>query len=78
MENPYCRRCGFRRLIKLKKMLVDDHDVYRCGECGYIFSPPAADSEEDISGFSQTDAPPREDKVWAARKIVGIPRDRVV
>ena len=34
-----CRRCGSIRLIKLGKRLEKDNDVYRCGECGYIFSP---------------------------------------
>ncbi len=34
-----CRRCGGTRLIKLEKALEGDNDVFRCGECGYIFSP---------------------------------------
>ena len=40
VESQRCRRCRYRRLIKLQKMRDDDHDVYRCAECGYIFSPP--------------------------------------
>ena len=35
-----CRRCGCVRLIKLAKRLAGDNDVYRCAQCGYIFSPP--------------------------------------
>ncbi len=35
-----CRRCGCVRLIKLAKRLPRDNDVYRCDQCGYIFSPP--------------------------------------
>ena len=34
-----CRRCGYNRLIKLGKRHVEDNDVLRCGECGFIFSP---------------------------------------
>ncbi len=34
-----CRRCGGNRLIRLDKRAREDNDVYRCGECGYIFSP---------------------------------------
>ena len=34
-----CRRCGYTRPIKLEKRLEEDNDVFRCGECGYIFSP---------------------------------------
>ena len=40
VDSQRCRRCRYRRLIKLQKMRDDDHDVYRCAECGYIFSPP--------------------------------------
>lgn len=46
VESQRCRRCRYRRLIKLQKMRDDDHDVYRCAECGYIFSPPL-DTEQD-------------------------------
>ena len=34
-----CRRCQSPRLIPLEKKLQDDNDVFRCQECGYIFSP---------------------------------------
>ncbi len=40
VDSQRCRRCRYRRVIKLQKMRDDDHDVYRCVECGYIFSPP--------------------------------------
>ncbi len=46
VDSQRCRRCRHRRLIKLQKMRDDDHDVYRCAECGYIFSPPP-DQEQD-------------------------------
>ncbi len=46
VDSQRCRRCRYRRVIKLQKMRDDDHDVYRCVECGYIFSPPP-DPEKD-------------------------------
>lgn len=29
------------RLLKLEKKLAQDNDVFRCLECGYLFSPQA-------------------------------------
>lgn len=40
-----CRRCGYARPIKLEKRLEKDNDVFRCGECGYIFSPVSRGEE---------------------------------
>jgi len=37
-----CRRCQSPRLIPLEKKQQDDNDVYRCQDCGYIFSPAGA------------------------------------
>ena len=37
-----CRRCESPHLILLEKKRPDDNDVYRCRECGYLFSPPSA------------------------------------
>ena len=34
-----CRRCGSPNLIKLDKKSEGDNVVFRCGLCGYIFSP---------------------------------------
>lgn len=35
----YCRRCGTGKLIELERIDVADDLVYRCWDCGYIFSP---------------------------------------
>ena len=50
VDSQRCRRCRYRRLIKLQKMRDDDHDVYRCAECGYIFSPPPDAGQAPGSG----------------------------
>lgn len=34
-----CRRCQSPRLIVLEKKLPGDNEVYRCRDCGYLFSP---------------------------------------
>ncbi len=39
-----CRRCLSNRLLKLDKKLPNDHDVFRCRECGFLFSPGPEDS----------------------------------
>ena len=78
-----CRRCGSSRLIKLEKKLGEDHDVFRCGECGYIFSPScskqlghqnrALDAQEEEARSTEC----TKKKMWVARKMVGISRDRM-
>ena len=35
-----CRRCLSSRLLILEKKRQEDNEVYRCRECGYLFSPP--------------------------------------
>ncbi|MCH7606589.1 MAG: hypothetical protein IH962_05480 [Chloroflexi bacterium] len=34
-----CRRCDSPRLLRLDKKLSQDNDVFRCQECGFLFSP---------------------------------------
>ena len=34
-----CRRCSSGRLFVLSKVWATDNDVYRCRECGFLFSP---------------------------------------
>lgn len=36
-----CRRCDSDRLLELSRLDGEDHTVYRCLECGFLFSPPA-------------------------------------
>ena len=35
-----CRRCNSDRLLELARLDGEDHTVYRCLECGFLFSPP--------------------------------------
>ena len=35
-----CRRCGSEELLELARLAGDDHAVYRCRDCGFLFSPP--------------------------------------
>ncbi|MCI0786216.1 MAG: hypothetical protein J4O09_07855 [Chloroflexi bacterium] len=34
-----CRRCRSPRLLQLDKKLPQDNSVFRCQECGFLFSP---------------------------------------
>ena len=56
VDSQRCRRCRYRKVIKLQKMRDDDHDVYRCAECGYIFSPPP-DREQSAGTGSHSISP---------------------
>ena len=35
-----CRRCGSEALLELARLAGGDHTVYRCRDCGFLFSPP--------------------------------------
>ena len=35
-----CRRCGSEALLELARLQGGDHTVYRCRNCGFLFSPP--------------------------------------
>ena len=35
-----CRRCLSLRLRRLARASPRDHQVFRCDECSFIFSPP--------------------------------------
>ena len=59
-----CRRSVCSRYIKLEKRAQEDNDVFRCLECGYIFSPVSHGEPEA--------------KVWVVRKETGTPREKVM
>ena len=40
LRKTECRRCLSSRLLILGKRRKEDNDVYRCRDCGYLFSPP--------------------------------------
>ncbi len=42
-----CRRCLSTRLLRLDKKCPQDNDVFRCQDCGFLFSPSI--STEDAS-----------------------------
>ncbi len=44
LRNTECRRCQSSRLLILEKKREEDNDVYRCRDCGYLFSPPQGES----------------------------------
>ena len=35
-----CRRCDSEALLELGRLDGQDHTVYRCKVCGFLFSPP--------------------------------------
>ena len=35
-----CRRCDSEALLELGRLDGQDHTVYRCRKCGFLFSPP--------------------------------------
>ncbi len=39
----YCRRCCSPHLLRLEKKLPQDNEVFRCQECGFLFSPSGPD-----------------------------------
>ena len=51
-----CRRCNSARLTKLKKRAEGDNDVFRCLECGYIFSPAPEQGDENVAEQRSRDA----------------------
>ena len=55
----HCRRCLSHRLLQLDKKLPSDHNVFRCQECGFLFSPgdtpaPASDPSAQQGELSRT------------------------
>ena len=42
-----CRRCRSALLLALTRLGENDHTVYRCRSCGFLFSPPDGDSDAD-------------------------------
>jgi DNA-directed RNA polymerase subunit RPC12/RpoP len=51
----YCRRCSSPHLLRLEKKLPQDNEVFRCQECGFLFSPPGP-ARPDRLGRQATDS----------------------
>ena len=45
-----CRRCRSALLLALTRLGENDHTVYRCRSCGFLFSPPDGDGDADGGG----------------------------
>lgn len=41
-----CRRCDSKALLELVRLDGQDHTVYRCKVCGFLFSPPDGEVPE--------------------------------
>ena len=59
-----CRRCQRARLVELGRLQGSDHPIYRCRDCGFLFSPP---EEERRAGYAAPVQPsPTNREVWPA------------
>ena len=54
-----CRRCDSTRLIRLQKKCSRDNDVFRCQECGFLFSPstPAEAIKQRVPSLKPQELP---------------------
>ena len=52
-----CRRCRSAVLLALTRLGENDHTVYRCRSCGFLFSPPDGDGDGDAGGGDGRAAP---------------------
>ncbi len=60
-----CRRCESEALLALACLGSEDHVVYRCRECGFLFSPP--EGERRAPGVLASSAP--QDAEEARRRL---------
>ena len=60
-----CRRCNSDRLLELARLDGADHWVYRCRDCGFLFSPP----EGHVAGENVIPAPTPEGPEEARRRL---------
>ena len=60
----HCRRCRGQRLVELGRLHGSDHPIYRCRDCGFLFSPPDADRRTPHNASVRPSAP--RPQVWRA------------
>ena len=60
-----CRRCKSDRLLELARLDGEDHWVYRCRDCGFLFSPP----EGHVAGENVIPAPTPDGPEEARRRL---------
>ena len=71
-----CRRCESDRLLQLARLGGEDHTVYRCLDCGFLFSPPeglagGANVQPAAAPMDSTEARRRLASVAAVRRRPG-------
>lgn len=54
-----CRRCDSERLLELARLDGRDYTVYRCRDCGFLFSPPEQEARAAGRGEASPPAPPQ-------------------
>ena len=54
-----CRRCDSERLLELARLDGRDYTVYRCRDCGFLFSPPEQEARAAGRGAASPPAPPQ-------------------
>ncbi len=69
----HCRRCESESLLELVRLAGGDHTVYRCRDCGFLFSPPdgsagAAEIEASPLGADGPDVLRRRAQAAASRR----------
>lgn len=65
-----CRRCKSEALLELTRLKGADHLVYRCRDCGFLFSPP------EVEGLTPAVGPsvPAEEAQRQVERVAAIRR----
>ena len=69
-----CRRCESEALLELVRLDGQDHTVYRCRICGFLFSPP--DRAAPASGIEPSSLRPDGEAARLRRARVAAMRPR--
>ena len=64
----FCRRCDSDRLLELARLDGEDHTVFRCLGCGFLFSPP----DGDAGGVNVQPAPTPINPEEARRRVASV------
>lgn len=69
-----CRRCESEALLELVRLDGQDHTVFRCRHCGFLFSPP--DAAARAPGIQPSPLRPEAEAVERQRARVAAMRSR--
>ena len=69
-----CRRCDSEALLELVRLDGQDHTVYRCRNCGFLFSPP--DGVAESAGIEPSPLRPDGEAVRLRRARIAAMRPR--